>query len=153
MLNRFKFPCNYNNPIQTEKIYTMKRSDSNFVAQCLLVTAVLLSIAWYVLSVSGLHVTRFFSESVNFYGIIAFVLALYSLWYTYQSYVSQRRTEINTENVPVDELLQEEDLQVIRVSDEYDLIVGNKIKYYSNGALVNDTTIKTSKDGVTIVAY
>ena len=57
------------------------------------------------------------------------------------------------ENVPVDELLQEEDLQVIRVSDEYDLIVGNKIKYYSNGALVNDTTIKTSKDGVTIVAY
>ena len=102
MQNRFKFPCNYNNPIKTEKVYTMKKTDSNFVAQCLLVTAVLLTIAWYVLSVSGLHVTRFFSESVNFYGIIAFVLALYSLWYTYQSYVSQRRTEINTENVPVD---------------------------------------------------
>lgn len=80
----------------------MKKADSNFILNCLIVTVVLLFIAWYVLSVSNLPVSKFFSESVNFYGIVAFVLALYSLWYTYQAYESQRRTEINTENVPID---------------------------------------------------
>lgn len=79
----------------------MKKTDSNFIFRCVLVTVVLLGVAWYVLSVSNLAISDFFSESINFYGIVAFVLALYSLWYTYQAYESQRRTEINTENVPV----------------------------------------------------
>ena len=80
----------------------MKKTDSLFVFRCILVTVILLFIAWYVLCASGLIVSVFFRESINLYGIIAFVLALFSLWYTYQAYESQRRTEVNTENVPVD---------------------------------------------------
>lgn len=45
----------------------------------------------------------FFWNDFNFYGIVATVLALFSLWYTFQAYRSQRLTECNTRNASVDD--------------------------------------------------
>lgn len=43
----------------------------------------------------------FFWSNLNFYGIVGVVLALFSLLYTFRSYVSQSQTESNTRNVPI----------------------------------------------------
>lgn len=45
----------------------------------------------------------FFWNDFNFYGIVATVLALFSLWYTFQAYRSQSLTESNTRNASVDD--------------------------------------------------
>lgn len=45
----------------------------------------------------------FFWNDFNFYGIVATVLALFSLWYTFRAYRSQRLTECNTRNASVDD--------------------------------------------------
>ena len=43
----------------------------------------------------------FFWNNLDFYGIVAVVLSLFSLWYTFRAYVSQSQTENNTRNVPI----------------------------------------------------
>ena len=45
----------------------------------------------------------FFWNDFNFYGIVATVLAFFSLLYTFQAYRSQRLTECNTRNASVDD--------------------------------------------------
>lgn len=45
----------------------------------------------------------FFWNDFNFYGIVATVLALFSLWYTFLAYRSQSLTESNTRNVPIED--------------------------------------------------
>lgn len=45
----------------------------------------------------------FFWNDFNFYGIVATVLALFSLWYTFRAYRSQSLTERNTRNASVDD--------------------------------------------------
>lgn len=45
----------------------------------------------------------FFWNDFNFYGIVATVLALFSLLYTFQAYRSQKLTECNTRNASVDD--------------------------------------------------
>lgn len=45
----------------------------------------------------------FFWNDFNFYGIVATVLALFSLWYTFLAYLSQSLTESNTRNVPIED--------------------------------------------------
>lgn len=45
----------------------------------------------------------FFWNDFNFYGIVATVLAFFSLWYTFRAYRSQSLTERNTRNASVDD--------------------------------------------------
>lgn len=45
----------------------------------------------------------FFWNDFNFYGIVATVLALFSLWYTFRAYRSQSLTESNTRNVSIED--------------------------------------------------
>lgn len=48
------------------------------------------------------HSTDFDFNNVTFVGIVAFMISLGSLVYTYKSYRSQRSTEVNTMNVPIE---------------------------------------------------
>lgn len=73
-----------------------------FILQCVVLTAILAFTAWYLISHELIAHSDFFGENVNLYGVLAIVLSLYSLWYTYLSYVSQSRTESNTGNVPLE---------------------------------------------------
>lgn len=49
------------------------------------------------------NMVSFFWNDFNFYGIVATVLALFSLWYTFRAYRSQSLTESNTRNVPIED--------------------------------------------------
>lgn len=49
------------------------------------------------------NMVSFFWNDFNFYGIVATVLAFFSLLYTFQAYRSQRLTECNTRNASVDD--------------------------------------------------
>ena len=48
------------------------------------------------------HSTDFDFNNVTIIGSIAFLISLGSLFYTYRSYRSQRSTEVNTMNVPIE---------------------------------------------------
>ena len=48
------------------------------------------------------HSTDFDFNNVTVVGVVAFMISLGSLFYTYQSYRSQRSTEANTMNVPIE---------------------------------------------------
>lgn len=86
---------------------------SNLFWQCvslvlfLCVVVLLFSDEWIVswpakvTAVKGDVNGSFFWSNLNFYGIVGVVLALFSLLYTFRSYVSQSQTESNTRNVPV----------------------------------------------------
>ena len=86
---------------------------SNLFWQCvslvlfLCVVVLLFSDEWIVswpakvTAVKGDVNGSFFWSNLNFYGIVGVVLALFSLLYTFRSYVSQRQTESNTRNVPI----------------------------------------------------
>ena len=43
----------------------------------------------------------FLWNNLDFYGIVAVVFSLLSLWYTFRAFVSQSQTENNTRNVPI----------------------------------------------------
>ena len=49
------------------------------------------------------NMVSFFWNDFNFYGIVATVLALFSLWYTFRAYRSQSLTESNTRNVSIED--------------------------------------------------
>lgn len=49
------------------------------------------------------NMVSFFWNDFNFYGIVATVLALFSLWYTFLAYRSQSLTESNTRNVTIED--------------------------------------------------
>lgn len=86
---------------------------SNLFWQCvsvvlfLCVVVLLFSDEWIVswpakvTAVKGDVNGSFFWSNLNFYGIVGVVLALFSLLYTFRSYVSQSQTESNTRNVPI----------------------------------------------------
>lgn len=86
---------------------------SNLFRQCvslvlfLCIVVLLFSDEWIVswpakvTAVKGDVNGSFFWSNLNFYGIVGVVLALFSLLYTFRSYVSQSQTESNTRNVPV----------------------------------------------------
>lgn len=73
----------------------------------------------------------FFWNDFNFYGIVATVLALFSLWYTFRAYRSQSLTESNTRNVSIeDQKSRFEDL----VRHEYRnlvVVLSTAVKYFS----------------------
>lgn len=86
---------------------------SNLFRQCvslvlfLCIVVLLFSDEWIVswpakvTAVKGDVNGSFFWSNLNFYGIVGVVLALFSLLYTFRSYVSQSQTESNTRNVPI----------------------------------------------------
>lgn len=86
---------------------------SNLFWQCvslvlfLCVVVLLFSDEWIVswpakvTAVKGDVNGSFFWSNLNFYGIVGVVLTLFSLLYTFRSYVSQSQTESNTRNVPI----------------------------------------------------
>ena len=73
----------------------------------------------------------FFWNDFNFYGIVATVLALFSLWYTFRAYRSQSLTESNTRNVSIeDQKSRFEDL----ARHEYRnlvVVLSTAVKYFS----------------------
>lgn len=73
----------------------------------------------------------FFWNDFNFYGIVATVLALFSLWYTFRAYRSQSLTENNTRNVSIeDQKSRFEDL----ARHEYRnlvVVLSTAVKYFS----------------------
>ena len=73
----------------------------------------------------------FFWSNFNFYGIVATVLALFSLWYTFRAYRSQSLTESNTRNVSIeDQKSRFEDL----ARHEYRnlvVVLSTAVKYFS----------------------
>ena len=73
----------------------------------------------------------FFWSNFNFYGIVATVFALFSLWYTFRAYRSQSLTESNTRNVSIeDQKSRFEDL----ARHEYRnlvVVLSTAVKYFS----------------------
>lgn len=77
------------------------------------------------------NMVSFFWNDFNFYGIVATVLALFSLWYTFRAYRSQSLTESNTRNVSIeDQKSRFEDL----ARHEYRnlvVVLSTAVKYFS----------------------
>lgn len=55
--------------------------------------------------------------------------------------------------VSVDEALADGELKVIVVNEPLDVRVQGKVKYYSNGDLLNDTAVQTSEEGTAFLIY
>ena len=73
----------------------------------------------------------FFWNDFNFYGIVATVLALFSLWYTFLAYRSQSLTESNTRNVPIEDQVN---MFKVFAGDEYRYLVvvmATAVKFFS----------------------
>lgn len=73
----------------------------------------------------------FFWNDFNFYGIVATVLALFSLWYTFRAYRSQSLTESNTRNVSIEE--QKNRFEDLARHEYRNLVVvlSTAVKYFS----------------------
>lgn len=56
-------------------------------------------------------------------------------------------------SVSKEEALDNEDYKVIIVTEELDVVIEGKVLYYSNGILLNNTTVQSQKDGYTVIVY
>lgn len=77
------------------------------------------------------NMVSFFWNDFNFYGIVATVLALFSLWYTFRAYRSQSLTESNTRNVSIEE--QKNRFEDLARHEYRNLVVvlSTAVKYFS----------------------
>lgn len=57
------------------------------------------------------------------------------------------------ESITKEEVLNDEKLQVVVVNEELDVIVDGRIKYYSNGIILNNTTVQSLDGDYTVVVF